>query len=85
MFTQYVEKNQIPCFHSCLLRVKALVDYIAMLITVRDRMLALIMQGASLEEVFAAKITEGFDEKHGDSSQFINRAYMSMTLNIVDR
>jgi len=48
-------------------------------------MLALIMQGASLEEVASAKITEGFDEKHGDSSQFINRAYMSMTHTIVDR
>ena len=71
--------------HGPITNYQALVDYTAMLTTVRDKMLALIMQGATLEEVAAAKITAEFDEKLGDSSQFINRAYMSMTHNFVDR
>ena len=71
--------------HGPVTNYQALVDYTAMLTTVRDRMLALIMQGATLEDVVAAKITSEFDKKKGDSSQFINRAYMSMTHKFVDR
>ncbi len=60
-------------------------DYIYMLTTVRERMMALIEAGASLEEVYAANVTREFDEKFGDNSGFINRAYMSLTHRIVDR
>ncbi len=53
--------------------------YIAMLSTVHKRMHKLAKRGRSLEEVVAAKPTEGFDEIYGDPSQFINRAYTSIT------
>ena len=53
-------------------------DYVDMLITVRDRMKKLIEQGATLEEVMAAKLTAEFDEQKGDSRMFIDRAYHSM-------
>ena len=57
----------------------ALSDYIEMLSVVRDRMIALIDEGKSLEDVYAAKPTADFDEKMGDNNGFINRAYMSLT------
>lgn len=59
--------------------------YIDMLTTVRDRMLALIEQGATLDDVYKAKVTAEFDEKFGDNIGFINRSYMSLTHKIVDR
>ncbi|MDA0790692.1 MAG: MBL fold metallo-hydrolase [Proteobacteria bacterium] len=62
-----------------------LVAYVEMLTTVRGRMMTLIESGASLEAVYAAKVTAEFDEKFGDSTGFINRSYMSLTHRIVDR
>jgi cyclase len=63
----------------------ALAGYIAMLSTIRDRMMKLIEDGATLEEVYAAKITSDWDSKLGDSTGFINRSYMSLTHKVVDR
>lgn len=63
---------------------RALEDYVAMLGTIRARMLELIESGASLEQVYAAKPSAEFDEKMGDSTGFINRSYMSLTHRIVD-
>lgn len=63
----------------------ALEAYVDMLRTVRVRMLELIEKGATLQDVYDAKVTADFDEKFGDNKGFINRAYMSLTHRIVDR
>lgn len=57
----------------------ALVAYIDMLKTVRDRIVKLIGEGADLEAVYAAEPTADFDEAHGDPSGLINRAFTSLT------
>lgn len=71
--------------HGSLTDYQALVDYVDMLKTIRDRMLALIMKGATLDDVYAAKVTAEWDEKNGDNIGFINRSYMSLTHKLVDR
>ncbi len=71
--------------HGPIADYQALVDYITMLKTIRHRMMALIEKGASLEEVYSAKVTADWDDKNGDNKGFINRAYMSLTHKIVDR
>lgn len=62
-----------------------LVAYVDMLKTVRSRMIALIEDGASLQDVIDAKVTVEFDEKFGDNTGFINRSYLSLTHKFVDR
>jgi cyclase len=62
---------------------QGLSDYVAMLRVIRGRMWAMIEQGATLEEVYAAKPTADYDEAIGDNRGFINRAYMSLTHRIV--
>ena len=71
--------------HGPITDYSALKDYIDMLTTIRDRMMALIEKGATLEDVVAAKVTKEWDEKNGDNTGFINRSYMSLTHKIVDR
>jgi cyclase len=71
--------------HGPIATYQDLANYIAMLSTIRDRMMVLINDGASLEEVYAAKITKDWDKKNGDNTGFINRAYMSLTHKVVDR
>ena len=56
-----------------------LAAFIDMLETVRDRISSMIDAGMSLEEVIAAKPTAEFDEKYGDPSRLIDRAYMSLS------
>ena len=56
-----------------------LADFINMLQTVRDRIAILLDQGKTLEEVIAAKPTADFDERYGDPSGLIDRAYSSLT------
>ena len=58
---------------------QALVDYVAMLTTIRDRMAALIASGATLQQVVAARPTSEWDEKKGDPVSFLNRSYASLT------
>ncbi|MEO2182401.1 MAG: MBL fold metallo-hydrolase [bacterium] len=58
---------------------KTLSAYVEMLSTVRDRMVVLIDERKSLEEVYAARPTADFDATFGDNTGFINRAYMSLT------
>jgi glyoxylase-like metal-dependent hydrolase (beta-lactamase superfamily II) len=58
---------------------QALVDYVAMLTTIRDRMQALIASGATLQQVVAAQPTSDFDAKKGSPAVFLNRAYASLT------
>jgi hypothetical protein len=50
-----------------------------MLTTVRDRIRALIDDGADLAAVITAKPTRGFDEHYGDPAMMIDRAYASLT------
>ncbi|MCH7744167.1 MAG: MBL fold metallo-hydrolase [Proteobacteria bacterium] len=71
--------------HGPIADYEALVEYVEMLTTIRSRMMALIEKGATLEEVYAAKVTSEWDEKNGDNTGFINRAYMSLTHRVVDR
>ncbi len=56
-----------------------LVAYVAMLETVRDRILKMVGEGKTLEEVMAAKPTADFDSIHGDPAGFINRSFLSLT------
>lgn len=63
----------------------ALLNYVDMLKTIRSRMRVLIEKGATLEDVYAAKVTAEWDETKGDNTGFINRAYMSLTHKVVDR
>lgn len=56
----------------------ALVAYIDMLDTVRDRMVKLVKKRKSLEDVIATAPTSDFDETFGDNTNFVNRAYHSV-------
>jgi glyoxylase-like metal-dependent hydrolase (beta-lactamase superfamily II) len=58
---------------------QTLVDYIEMLTVVRNRIAAMIEQGASLDAVVAAEPTAEYDERYGDPLRLINRAYVSLT------
>jgi cyclase len=53
--------------------------YVGMLATIRDRIAALIEDGASLEQVIAAQPTAEWDDRQGNPASFINRSYTSMT------
>lgn len=59
----------------------AMKDYVEMLSTIRDRVQALIDDGASLDDVIAAKPTAEWDEAKGDPARLLNRAYLSLTRN----
>jgi glyoxylase-like metal-dependent hydrolase (beta-lactamase superfamily II) len=56
-----------------------LVAYVDMLKEIRAELVALIKSGSSLEEIHKACVTKAWDEKMGDSAQFINRSYTSLT------
>jgi len=56
-----------------------LAEYIVMLTEIRDRMVALIATGATLEEVIAANPTANWDASKGDPFRLLNRAYASLT------
>ena len=53
-------------------------EFNEMLKTVRGRIVNLINNGKSLEEVIAAEPTAEFDEKYGDPGLLLNRAYHSL-------
>jgi cyclase len=65
--------------HGPVAKYQDLADFVAMLTTIRDRMSALIKSGATLEQVAAAKLTAEWDSKKGDPTNFVNRAYTSLT------
>lgn len=56
-----------------------LAAFIDMLETVRTRISEMIDAGMTLEEVLAAASTSEFDERYGDPSGLINRAYTSLS------
>jgi cyclase len=57
---------------------KDLVDYIAMLTQIRDRIAALIANGATLEQVMTAKPTAPWDAVRGNPLRLVDRAYASL-------
>jgi len=65
--------------HGPVVDYKALVAYINMLETVRERIKRLVDAGATLDEVYAANPTSEYDAVRGDNRGFINRAYMSLS------
>ena len=69
--------------HGPLADYEKLKGYIAMLVTIRGRLVKLIEEGKTLDEVYAAKPTADYDAVMGDSTNFINRAYLSLTHKIV--
>ena len=54
-------------------------DYVSMLRTIRERIATLIADGATLDEVIAAKPTAEWDAVNGDPIQLLDRAYASLT------
>jgi glyoxylase-like metal-dependent hydrolase (beta-lactamase superfamily II) len=65
--------------HGPVAKSQDLADFVAMLTTIRDRMSGLIKSGATLEQVTAAKLTAEWDAKKGDPTNFLNRAYTSLS------
>ncbi len=64
--------------HGPIATYETLQAYIAMLDLMRWRIGAMVADGKTLEEVVAAKPTADFDEKFGDPTNFVNRAYTSL-------
>lgn len=56
-----------------------LAEYTAMLKTIRDRIVKLIRDGATLEEIIAANPTSEWDEKRGNPALLLNRAYAGLS------
>jgi hypothetical protein len=56
-----------------------LADYTTMLSQIRDRVRDLIDDGASLEQVIAARPTRRWDGEQGEPENFLNRVYASLT------
>ena len=65
--------------HGPVMGYEELADYVDMLDTVSARISAMIDAGMSVGQVLAARPTEGFDERYGDPSRLINRAYVSLS------
>ena len=72
------EESTVIPGHGPVTDYQALVDYIDMLTVVRDRIQAMIDDGKGLEEVVAAKPTAEFDERYGDPTMLVDRAYASL-------
>ena len=53
--------------------------YIAMLEDMHQTISKMVKRGKTLEEVVAANPTKDYDEAYGDSSNFVDRAYTSIT------
>jgi len=60
-------------------------EYVEMLSTIRDRMMKLINEGASMDDVYKANVTKEWDKAMGDNTGFINRSYMSLTHKVIDK
>ncbi len=64
--------------HGAVSDSKGLANYTAMLATVQERIAALVAEGASLDEVMATRPTAEWDERYGDPTRLIDRAYASL-------
>lgn len=77
------DQTKIICGHGPLSNIIALKAYRNMLAAIRDRMVKLVSEGKTLDEVKAAKPTADFDEKWGNGflppDQFVTLLYSSLT------
>ena len=64
--------------HGPIADYEALLDYVEMLETIRQRMVTLRASGATLNQVYDAQVTREWDKEKGDPTVFINRAYKSL-------
>lgn len=64
--------------HGSIADYNALVDYNDMLKLIRRRLVTLMAEGATLDQVYAANPTADFDEVFGSNKGFVNRAYDSL-------
>lgn len=78
VLTRVDDNTKVVPGHGPVLNKQGLIDYIAMLRTMRSRIAGLLAEGASVEEVMAAKPTAEFDERYGDPTMVIDRAYTSI-------
>ena len=76
---QIDEKSVVIPGHGPVSDYQGLADYTEMLTIIHERLMALIDNGPSLEGLYAAKVTKEWDQKQGNPTGFINRAYMSLT------
>ncbi len=65
--------------HGAVAKYADLERYIEMLKGVRAKVSALIKDGATLEQVIAAKPTAEWDERYGDPTRMVNRAYAALS------
>ena len=73
------EDSAVVPGHGPLLSYDDLVDYVAMLETVRNRISDMIDRGMTLEDVLEARPTADYDDRFGDPARFIDRAYVSLS------
>jgi glyoxylase-like metal-dependent hydrolase (beta-lactamase superfamily II) len=73
------ENTKVVPGHGVIGSYQDFTDYVSMLKTIRQRIAAMIADGASLEEVIAAKPTAEWDDAKGDPTRLINRAYTSLS------
>ena len=64
--------------HGPFVGIEVLKDYIDMLKVTRKRISRMIDSGMSLAEVVEAKPTADFDERYGDPTIYVNRAFASL-------
>ena len=79
VLTQLDENSVVIPGHGPVTDAADLRQYVQMLVSVRNRLAALIEDGATLDQVIAARPTQAWDEFYGNPAGFINRAYTSMT------
>jgi glyoxylase-like metal-dependent hydrolase (beta-lactamase superfamily II) len=65
--------------HGAVAQYADLERYIDMLKGVRAKISALIKDGATLEQVIAAKPTAEWDARYGDPTRMVNRAYAALS------
>ena len=64
--------------HGPVVGVDVLKEYLGMLKATRKRISRMIDAGMSLAEVIEAKPTADYDERYGDPTMYVNRAYASL-------
>ena len=72
------EDTRVIPGHGPVVGIDVLKDYIDMLKVTRKRISRMIDAGMSLADVVAAKPTADFDERYGDPTIYVNRAYASL-------
>lgn len=65
--------------HGPVMAYDDLAEFVIMLETIRDRIGRMIDAGYSLDEVITANPTDGFENRYGDPTRIVNRAYMSLS------